>query len=133
MTEYRTTRDVAALAEVVYNTAGDLERLDRWLPAGVTAEHLEDGTVQLRWRIDDRQGQARLAVSRDADRLRMECRAEQPQGAGGWLEVGQAGAGAARVEVCVQAPGGAQDVMRALVDDALTGLQREVGENFTVS
>lgn len=133
MKEYRAAREVAALAEVVYNTASDLERLRRWLPNGVTAEPQEDGLVLVRWRLDGRQGQVRLAVSKDADRLRVECDAEDAPGAGGWLEVGQAGAGAARVEVCVAAPDDAHETVNALVDSALTGLQREVGENFTAS
>jgi hypothetical protein len=124
---------VAALAEVVYNTAGDLDRLRRWLPTDVTTERQDDGLVLARWRLDSREGEARLAVSRDAERMRVEWHAEDGPEARGWLEVGQAGAGAARVEVGVTVPDDAHADVDALVDDALTNLQREVGENFTAS
>ncbi|MFI6789953.1 SRPBCC family protein [Nonomuraea sp. NPDC050383] len=129
--EYHATREVAALAEVVYNTAGDLDRLRRWLPAGVTAEHLEDGLVLVRWRLGGRQGETRCALSTDDERLRVEWRAQDVPEVGGWLEVGQAGAGASRVEVCVTAPADVHATVESLTESALTHLQEEVDENFT--
>jgi hypothetical protein len=35
---------------ITCNTAGDLDRLRRWLPADVATERREDGLVLVRWR-----------------------------------------------------------------------------------
>ncbi|MFC4057356.1 SRPBCC family protein [Planomonospora corallina] len=138
--EYHGTRVLGALAEVAFGTASDLSRLDRWLPEEVSVVPLHDDVVAARWRAGDREGEARCTVSVVPERLRVEWRAEEPAGSSGWLEVEEAGAGSARVDVCLRAAGGGtpgeapdEEAVNALLDRALRNLDREVGENFTAS
>ncbi|GGP87424.1 SRPBCC family protein [Saccharothrix coeruleofusca] len=123
---------MAAVADIVLNTAADLTRAQAWLPAPLHVVGSGDGTVDVGWTPDG--STHRYQVRLDADEHRLEWRPVDHDGWPGHLRVVEGGAGASEVELQVEAGAGvAEDDVRAALDRALRGLAAEVEQNFNVS
>ncbi|GII58725.1 hypothetical protein Pth03_71140 [Planotetraspora thailandica] len=85
MSEFEQSRRMPASAEVVFDAASDLERLDAWIPRDlhVQADRLPAVTVH-----EDRTGQdARALLRRNRDQLRIEWGTRDDNRYAGWLQV----------------------------------------------
>lgn len=127
---HRTRRPMGAPADIVLNTAADLDRARAWLPPPLRLDQPgPEGTVDVAWSPDEaRRYEIRVA----ADDLRLEWR---PTEAGGWpgvLLVTDEGAGASVAELQVESGDQVSaDEVREFLDQALRGLATEVEQNFT--
>lgn len=123
---------MAAVADIVLNTAADLSRAQAWLPPPLHVVDSGDGTVDVGWRPD---GEVhRYEVRLNAEEHRLDWRPVDHDGWSGHLRVVEGGAGSSEVELEVR-PGDrvAEDDVRAALDRALSGLASEVEQNFNVS
>ncbi|GAA1616677.1 SRPBCC family protein [Catellatospora bangladeshensis] len=119
---------VAAPAEVVFGTLTDPDRTTRWLPGGAVAEY--DGPELVRVRAGDRV--LAFRVSTAAEELRMEWSAAAGDGPHGSMRVQDSSVGGSTVEVqlWVAAEGLDLDRVRALVEEGVMHLRRDVEDNF---
>jgi uncharacterized protein YndB with AHSA1/START domain len=126
-----TVQGFSAPPEVVFNTVTDPHRVVRWLPDAMHAEFVGHGRFRIAWPTGAAGTAYRLKVQ--PARLRVEWRAEE----GGWagaLQVLPVAAGGASVRLRMDLDGHegeAVEPVRALVDEALTNLRREVADNLT--
>jgi hypothetical protein len=97
MAEYEVERGMPADAEIVFDVASDLERMDRWLPRDVRVEPV--GPNQVRYHSDTaapdsarRRGIVGV-VGVDTDQLRVEWGSGDTPDYTGWLQVFHGGTG----------------------------------------
>ncbi|MER7134606.1 SRPBCC family protein [Streptosporangium saharense] len=85
MSEYERSRRIPASAELVFDRASDLDRIDSWLPTDlhVRPDDLPAVTVH-----EDGTGRdARALFQAERDQLRMEWGTRDDAGYAGWLQV----------------------------------------------
>ncbi|WP_087930198.1 hypothetical protein [Streptomyces albireticuli] len=128
MSEYERSRTMPALAEHVFDQAGDVNWLGSWLPEElhVRAERLPEVTVH-----EDRTGQDEPALFRArTDRLRLEWGTRESGAYTGWLQVSGTGGGASEVTVHLafaderHDPG--EEVVLASLERSLERLEEQV-------
>jgi hypothetical protein len=123
---HQATHPMAAAADLVLNTAADLQRAPAWVPASV--------------RVADRD-EVEVTTDGEAVRYRVRLRAEEqvlewhPVDRDGWpgrLRVADRGAGSSEAELRVETTSGRDaDRIRSALDRALGALAAEVEQNFT--
>jgi hypothetical protein len=123
---HQATHPMAAAADLVLNTAADLQRAPAWVPASV--------------RVADRD-EVEVTTDGEAVRYRVRLRADEqvlewhPVDRDGWpgrLRVADRGAGSSEAELRVETTSGRDaDRIRSALDRALGALAAEVEQNFT--
>jgi uncharacterized protein YndB with AHSA1/START domain len=92
MAEYEVELGMPADAEIVFDVASDLDRLDSWLPAEVTGEG--PNRVHVAGELDGRQVDETGLIDVRKEHLRLEWGSESDADYAGWLQVSHAGSGA---------------------------------------
>jgi hypothetical protein len=124
---YRSSRTMAADADIVLNTAADPTRAAAWLPEGLQVVDSGTDTLDVNWNG----GVHRYEVHLSPAEHRLEWRPVDHDGWTGELRVTDKGAGSSEAELRVDTDGRGGDVGPVL-DQALDGLAVEVDQNFTV-
>ncbi|MEU5418279.1 SRPBCC family protein [Streptomyces sp. NPDC001407] len=128
MSEYEHSRTMPALPEHIFDQAGQVRRLDSWMPAElhVRAEKLPAVTVH-----EDTTGEDAPALFRaQPERLRLEWGTRDGDSYAGWLQVADAGGGASEVTVHLSFfderhdPGA--ETVRSALEDSLERLEEQV-------
>jgi polyketide cyclase/dehydrase/lipid transport protein len=130
MTEYEVERGMPADAEIVFDIAADVERMDAWLPAHLTGAG--PNRVHLSGDLDGRHVEETGVIGVRRDQLRIEWGSEDGGDYAGWLQVAHAGAGASSVTMHLSFLGdlpeasGPHPEVEAQMDDALRRLADQV-------
>jgi len=131
MAEYEVEHGMPADAEVVFDVAADLERLDAWLPADVTGAG--PNRLRVSGEMDGRKVDETGLIGVRPEQLRLEWGSEDDADYAGWLQVQHAGAGASSVTMHLSFFGdqpenrGHQDRVETEMRDALDRLAELVG------
>jgi hypothetical protein len=126
MSEFERSRRMPASAEVVFDEACDLERLDEWMPRDlhVRADGLPAVTVH-----EDRTGRDERALLReDRDQLRIEWGTRDDNRYAGWLQVAGIGEEGSEVTVHLSFFGHPPpaDLVEKSLDESLSRLEEQV-------
>lgn len=133
MAEYEASRSMPATAEVVFDVAGDVEHMGRWLPATIEVTPTDTG-VHVEGEAGGRRYSAEGLFRSRPEQLRLEWGSESDAYAG-WLQVSDAAAGASEVTLHLSFLGdqpqtrgeGGEDVKRG-IEEALDRLADLVGQ-----
>jgi uncharacterized protein YndB with AHSA1/START domain len=118
-----------APAEVVYNNLIDPDRTDRWLPAGVQVAERTDAQVRLR--SGSRTFDVDVHTTAADMRLTFQCLA--PVRVRGTAQVTETPAGGSQVDVAVTTDPSGPDAaaVRAVMNETMRLIARDVDDNFT--
>ncbi|MGK5732595.1 SRPBCC family protein [Streptomyces sp. URMC 124] len=128
MSEYERSRTMPALPEHVFDQAGDVGRLESWMPAQlhVRAQELPAVTIH-----EDATGRDEPALLRtDREQMRLEWGTREDGVYAGWLQVAGAGSGASEVTLHLSFfderhdPGA--DTVHAALEGSLERLEEQV-------
>src|SRR5215475_3047505 len=126
MAEYEVERGMPADAEIVFDIAADVDRMDTWLPAHLTGAG--PNRVHLTGDLDGRHVEETGVIGVHRDQLRIEWGSEDDGDYAGWLQVAHSGADASSVTMHLSFFGdlleanGPHPEVEAQMDDALRHL-----------
>lgn len=134
MAEYEASRGMPAEAEIVFDVAADVERMERWLPTTVAVRSAGPDVVRVAGDSDGRHYEAEGLFRAEKDQLRLEWGSRDTGDYAGWLQIyhGAAGSSEANLHLSFFAhqkqahPGAEADALRAEMDEALRRLAEEV-------
>ena len=126
MAEYEVTRGVPVVQEIAFDTAARPDRLHAWLPDALEAEVVDESTLRVRVRGDDRADPVEGTLDVRKDELRLQWRSRD--GAySAWLQFRDAGAGTSEAVCHVSIGGAAPAGVEQEMEAALDRLVRQVG------
>ncbi|GII77759.1 hypothetical protein Sru01_27410 [Sphaerisporangium rufum] len=129
MSEFERSRTMPAPAELVFEQASDLDRLDTWLPGELHVRADDPPAVTVH---EDGSGQDARALFRAVpEQLRLEWGTRDTDGYSGWLQVADSGAGASEVTVHLsffdESHAPPADQVDRTLDESLAKLADQVG------